>query len=121
MYKYLIKKQVNSETGKQEETLFAEDILYDEVINKKVIAKIREKYSIDKEFEMLRLGILDSLDKDFQDYISYIENCKTWGEEQKAIAKQERLIWKDKYRRKNEKEKDYIARIKPILQPEEIK
>lgn len=121
MYKYKIKKQVNSETGKQEETLFAEDILDDKIIAKKVIAKIRKKYSIEKEFEMLRLGILDSTNEDFQEYILYVEDCNTWGEEQKTAAGQERLIWKDNYRRRNEKEEDYIIRIKPILQPEEIK
>lgn len=115
MYKYLIIKQLNSETGKQEETLFAEDILNDEMIDKKVTAKIRKEYSIDKECDMLRLGVLDSTDKDFQDYISYVENCKAWGAEQKMIAEQERLTWKNKYRRKNEKEKDYIARLKDIL------
>jgi len=116
MYKYLIKKQENPETGKQEETLFAEDILEDKIIDKKVVAKIRKEYSIDKEFEMLRLGILDSTDKNFQDYISYVENCKNWGEEQKTAAEQERLIWKNNFRLKNESEKEYITRIKPILQ-----
>lgn len=123
MYKYEIRKQINSETGKQEETLFAEDILEDKEIDKKIIAKIREKYTIDKEFKMLRLGISDSLNKDFQEYLSYVEDCKTWGEEQKTAAEQERLIWKDSFRLRNETEKEYIARIKliPILKLEGIK
>ena len=115
MYKYLIIKQFNSETGKQEETLFAEDILNDEMIDKKVTAKIRKEYSIDKECDMIRLGVLNGLDKEFEEYNNFVENCKAWGAEQKIIAKQERLTWKDKYRRKNEKEKDYIARLKDIL------
>ena len=119
MYKYKIKKQVNSETGKQEETLFAEDILDDKIIAKKVIAKIRKKYSIDEECEALRKGILDSKNIDFQSYNSHVENCKTWGEEQKTAAGQEKINWKDKFRLRNESEKEYIGRIKPMLQLKE--
>ena len=44
MRKYIIKQSI--EEGKQEETLFVEDILEDEVINKKVVGKIREKYNL---------------------------------------------------------------------------
>jgi hypothetical protein len=120
MYKYEIRKQINSETGKQEETLFAEDILNDEIIDKKVVAKIREKYTIDKEFKMLRLGISDSLNKDFQEYLSYVEDCETWGNEQKIKTEQERLKWRNNFRLRNESEKEYITRIKPILQVKEI-
>jgi hypothetical protein len=115
MYKYLIIKQLNSETGKQEETLFAEDILNDEVINKKVVAKIRKKYTIDKECEMLRVGIKDPLDKDFKDYNSHIDNCKAWGNEQKIKAEEEKQKWKNNFRLRNETEKEFISRIKPIL------
>ena len=115
MYKYKIKTQVNSETKKQEETLFAEDILEDKEIDKKVVAKIRQEYDENEEFKMLRAGILDSKNIDFQSYNSHAESCKIWGEEQKIKAGQERQVWKDKFREKNEKEKDYIVRLKNIL------
>jgi len=115
MYKYLIKQQVNSETGKQEETLFAEDILEDNVANKKVVAKIRKRYNENEEIKMLRLGILDGLNKDFQAYNEYVEECQAWGNEKKAEAIQERQFWKDKYRRRNESEKDSITRLKLVL------
>ena len=120
MYKYKIKTQVNSETNKQEETLFAEDILDDEIIDKKVIAKIRKEYSIDEEFKALRKGILDKNNIDFQSYNSHVESCKTWGGEQKIKAGQERQVWKDKFRLRKESEKEYIGRIKPILEAQEI-
>jgi len=115
MRKYTIKEQLDSETGKQKETLFAEDILEDNTINKKIIAKIRERYGENEEIKMLRLGILDGLNKDFQAYNKYVEECQTWGNEKKAEATQERIFWKDKYRRRNESEKDSISRLKLVL------
>jgi len=120
MYKYLIKEQINSETGKQEETLFAEDILEDKIIDKKVIAKIRKEYSIDEEIKALRKGILDKNNIDFQSYNSHVESCKTWGEEQKIKAGQERQVWKDNFRLRNESEKEYIGRLKVVLKSQEI-
>ena len=115
MRKYTIKEQLDSETGEQKETLQAEEILEDKVIDKKIIAKIRQRYGENEEIKMLRLGILDGLNKDFQAYNEYVEECQTWGNEKKAEATQERIFWKDKYRRRNESEKDSISRLKLVL------
>ena len=116
MYKYLIKQQVNSETGKQEETLFAEDILNDETIDKKVVAKIRKEYSMDQECEMLRLGVLDVNNAEFQAYNTFVKTCLGWGSEKKVEASEEKEYWKDKYRQRNETEKEFISRLK-IVKP----
>ena len=116
MRKYKINQQVNSETGKQEETLFAEDILEDNKINKKIIAKIRQRYSIDQECEMLRLGILDVNNVEFQVYNTFVETCLGWGSEKKVEASEEKEYWKDKYRQRNETEKEFISRLK-IVKP----
>ena len=116
MRKYTIKEQLYSETGEQKETLQAEEILEDKIIDKKIIAKIRQRYSENEEIKMLRLGILDGLNKEFQAYNEYVEECQTWGNEKKAEATQERVFWKDKYRQRNETEKEFISRLK-IVKP----
>ena len=116
MRKYTIKEQLDSETGEQKETLQAEEILEDKIIDKKIIAKIRQRYSENEEIKMLRLGILDGLNKEFQAYNEYVEECQTWGNEKKAEATQERVFWKDKYRRRNESEKEFISRLKIVTQ-----
>ena len=113
MRKYIIKQNITD--GKQEEVLQAEEILEDKIIDKKIIAKIRQRYSENEEIKMLRLGILDGLNEDFQAYNEYVEECQTWGNEKKAEAIQERIFWKDKYRRRNESEKDSISRLKLVL------
>ena len=112
MRKYTIKEQLNSETGKQEETLFVEDILEDEVINKKVVGKIREKYNLNEELKMLRLGILDNNNVEYQTYNTHVESCRTWGNEKKVEANVEKEYWKDKYRKRDETEKEFISRLK---------
>ena len=114
MRKYIIKQNITD--GKQEEVLQAEEILEDNVINKKIIAKIRQRYSENEEIKMLRLGILDGLNKEFQAYNEYVEECQTWGNEQKIKAGQEKEKWKSNFRLRGETEKEYIARIKPIVE-----
>ena len=114
MRKYTIKQNITD--GKQEEVLQAEEILEDKIIDKKIIAKIRQRYSENEEIKMLRLGILDGLNEDFQAYNEYVEECQTWGNEKKAEATQERVFWKDKYRQRNETEKEFISRLK-IVKP----
>jgi len=116
MRKYTIKEQLDSETGEQKETLFAEDILEDNTINKKVVAKIRERYGENEEIKMLRLGILDGLNKDFQAYNSFVETCLVWGSEKKVEASEEKEFWKDKYRQRDETEKEFISRLKIVTQ-----
>ena len=114
MREYTIKQSITD--GKQEETLFAEEILEDKVINKKIIAKIRERYGENEEIKMLRLGILDGLNKEFQSYNTFVKTCLGWGSEKKAEASEEKEYWKDKYRQRNETEKEFISRLKIIAQ-----
>ena len=114
MRKYTIKQNITD--GKQEEVLQAEEILEDKIIDKKIIAKIRERYSIDQECEMLRQGILDSNNVEFQAYNSFVETCLNWGSEKKVEASEEKEYWKDKYRQRDETEKEFISRLKIIAQ-----
>ena len=114
MRKYIIKQNITD--GKQEEVLQAEEILEDKIIDKKIIAKIRQRYSIDQECEMLRQGILDSNNVEFQAYNSFVETCLNWGSEKKVEASEEKEYWKDKYRQRNESEKEFISRLK-IVKP----
>ena len=114
MRKYTIKQNITD--GKQEEVLQAEEILEDKIIDKKIIAKIRERYSIDQECEMLRLGILDVNNAEFQAYNTFVETCLGWGSEKKVEASEEKEYWKDKYRQRNETEKEFISRLK-IVKP----
>ncbi len=114
MRKYTIKQNITD--GKQEEVLQAEEILEDKIIDKKIIAKIRQRYSIDQECEMLRLGILDVNNAEFQAYNTFVETCLGWGSEKKVEASEEKEYWKDKYRQRNETEKEFISRLKIIAQ-----
>ena len=114
MRKYTIKQNITD--GKQEEVLQAEEILEDKIIDKKIIAKIRQRYSIDQECEMLRLGILDVNNTEFQSYNSFVETCLNWGSEKKVEASEEKEYWKDKYRQRDETEKEFISRLKIIAQ-----
>jgi len=114
MRKYTIKQNITD--GKQEEVLQAEEILEDKVIDKKIIAKIRQRYSIDQECEMLRLGILDVNNAEFQAYNTFVKTCLGWGSEKKVEASEEKEYWKDKYRQRNETEKEFISRLK-IVKP----
>ena len=114
MRKYTIKQNITD--GKQEEVLQAEEILEDKIIDKKIIAKIRQRYSIDQECEMLRLGILDVNNAEFQAYNSFVQTCLGWGSEKKVKASEEKEYWKDKYRQRDETEKEFIGRLKIIAQ-----
>ena len=114
MRKYTINQSITD--GKQEEVLQAEEILEDKIVDKKIIAKIRQRYSIDQECEMLRLGVLDINNVEFQAYNAFVETCLGWGSEKKIEASEEKEYWKDKYRQRNETEKEFISRLKIIAQ-----
>jgi len=118
MRKYTIKQNITD--GKQEEVLQGEEILEDKIIDKKIIAKIRQRYSENEEIKMLRLGILDGLNKEFQSYNTFVETCLNWGSEKKVEASEEKEYWKDKYRQRNETEKEFISRLK-IVKPIVVK
>lgn len=54
-----------------------------EEINNQIVAKIRQKYSIDDEFQMQRLGMQDNENPEYQAYLTYVNECITWGQQEK--------------------------------------
>lgn len=54
-----------------------------EQVDHEVVAKIRERYTVDDEYKMLRLGVLDPEDEEFLAYNDYVEECREWGRERK--------------------------------------
>lgn len=56
-----------------------EEIVDNEKINQQVIAKIRQLYSINDEFQMQRLGLDDSRNTEYQEYLIYVNECVEWG------------------------------------------
>ncbi|SHH76159.1 hypothetical protein SAMN02745135_02000 [Caloranaerobacter azorensis DSM 13643] len=55
-----------------------------EEINKQVISKIRERYDINAEFKMQRLGLQNPNDPKYQEYLQYVQECIAWGDAEKA-------------------------------------
>jgi len=49
-------------------------------IKVQVVSKIRERYSVDDEIGILRTG----KSAEFDAWNDYVEECRTWGREQKA-------------------------------------
>lgn len=49
-------------------------------INTQVVAKIRERYSVDDEIKMLRLAP----SQETTEWNDYVEHCRQWGREEKA-------------------------------------
>lgn len=54
-----------------------------EEINTQIVAKIRQVYSVDDEFQMQRLGMQDNEDPEYQAYLSYVNECLEWGDAEK--------------------------------------
>lgn len=54
-----------------------------EKINAQVVAKIRERYSIDEEFKMHRLGLQDQKNIEYLKYLNYVQQCIDWGNNEK--------------------------------------
>lgn len=50
------------------------------LINARVVAKIREKYSVDDEFKMLRVGPSPETEA----YNDHVEACRAWGRAEKT-------------------------------------
>jgi len=50
------------------------------LINERVVAKIRERYSLNDEIKLLRIG----LSEESTAYNDYAEECRAWGREAKA-------------------------------------
>lgn len=55
-----------------------------EQINQQVVQKIREKYTIDDEFQMQRLGVQDSNNTEYQEYLAYVNQCIEFGNAEKV-------------------------------------
>jgi len=51
-----------------------------QLIDERVVMKIREKYSVNDEIKLIRLGASD----DFTAYNDYVETCRAWGTAAKA-------------------------------------
>lgn len=52
-----------------------------QLINQLVVEKIAEKYSINDEIKLIRT----QPNAQFDEYNAYVESCRTWGREQKAL------------------------------------
>lgn len=50
------------------------------LINERVVAKIRDRYSVDDEFKMIRIGPSPETEA----YNDHIEACRAWGRAEKA-------------------------------------
>jgi hypothetical protein len=50
------------------------------LINDRVVAKIRERYSVNDEIKLLRIG----LSEESIAYNDYVEECRAWGRGEKA-------------------------------------
>ncbi|WP_427340661.1 hypothetical protein [Caloranaerobacter sp. DY30410] len=55
-----------------------------EEINNMVIQKIRKRYDVNKEFEMQRRGLQDPSDVEYKEYLQYVNECISWGKQEKA-------------------------------------
>ena len=51
-----------------------------QLIDERVVMTIREKYSVNDEIKLIRLGASD----DFTAYNDYVETCRAWGTAAKA-------------------------------------
>lgn len=61
-----------------------EPVITEADIDRQVVAKIRERYDVNEECKMLRLGILNPENAEFFAYNAYVEECRAWGQAQKA-------------------------------------
>lgn len=51
-----------------------------QLINARVVERIRERYDVNEEIKMLRTGPTEETDA----YNDYVEACRAWGREEKA-------------------------------------
>lgn len=51
-----------------------------EQVNAMVVNKIREKYDVNDEFEMINLGLTDQSNSEFTAYRDYVKECRAWGD-----------------------------------------
>lgn len=57
-----------------------------QMVNTMVVEKIREKYDVNKELELMRRFTLNDLtvEEEMKNYNTYVEACVLWGREEKA-------------------------------------
>lgn len=60
-------------------------IMPDQWVNDRVVERIRTKYPLPEESKCLRLGVSDVNHPEFVAYNTYVEECRQWGKDQKAI------------------------------------
>ena len=106
MYKYELRTD-----NEKKEYLFCESNLTREQIKKLVVAKIRQKYSINDEMKLQRCGILDLQNVEFATYNKYVENCRIYGNELKSQALIDKKKWEN-YQLENNDYENYIKKLK---------
>lgn len=71
--------EVNFNEDAEAKTLLQINSPQYENIRARVVDKIRQRYSINDEIKMLRIGGTES-----EAYNTYVEECRTWGRSEKA-------------------------------------
>jgi hypothetical protein len=51
-----------------------------QLINERVVERIRQRYGINEELKLLRLG---ALSPNYETYCDYVEECREWGRTEK--------------------------------------
>jgi len=51
-----------------------------QLVNERIVARIRERYSLNDEIKLLRIG----LSEESTAYNDYVEECRAWGRAAKA-------------------------------------
>src|SRR6056297_1695821 len=78
-------------------------------IDNMVVKKIRQRYSVNDELKMARIG---SESQEWQDYNDYVEECRDWGQAKKLEAAADRETWgKIEWNIENETRKKFIERL----------
>ena len=71
--------EINFEDEPEAKDIINEVSPHIQLINDRVVEKIRLLYSINDEIKMLRVG-----GADFEAYNTYVEECRAWGRAEKA-------------------------------------
>lgn len=84
-------------------------ILAESQIDDKIIRKIRQKYSINDELKMARIG---NDTQEWIEYNDYVEECRAWGASEKAQAEVDMETWADfQWDEMEETREEFIARL----------
>lgn len=85
-------------------------------IDQDVVKRIRQRYTPDDEAKLQRMAVNAALAGDpepqaYTDYNTYVEECRTWGDEQKTAAQALRDEWADYQPADDETPEDHRARL----------